>query len=182
MAPREAIFKVATVPRERRRYAGSIASSLQALDEFPEFAPAIGLIGVSGDPSRLISELTETFARVYLANARDFLSALVFIHGVTSAAALRNMIPYLGAQTARDAARFAWQAGCALYATFGRTPAPASEIEPPRESNDTLIDMAIANGDEHAIKFTEACIREDAINPSPAYLAAARHAIDMLRS
>ena len=182
MTPREAIFKVATVPRERRRYAGSIASSLQGLEEFPEFAPAIGLIGVSGDPSRLISELTETFARIYLANARDFLSALVFIHGVTSAAAIRNLAPYLSEATARDAARFAWQAGCALYATFGRTPVPANEIEPPRESNDTLIDMAIANGDEHAIKFTEACISEDTLNPSPIYIAAARHAIGMLRS
>ncbi len=181
MGPREAILKVATIPRERRRYSGSIAASLKALNEFPEFAPAIGLIGASGDPSRLISELTETFARVYLANARDFLSALVFIHGVTSAAALRNLIPCLGAQTARDAARFAWQAGCALYAAFGNMPAPANEIEPPRESNDTLIDMAIANGDEHAIKFTAACIGEDALNPSPAYLAAARHAIEILR-
>ena len=182
MHPREAIFKVATVPRERRRYAGSIVLSLQGLEEFPEFAPAIGLIGVSGDPSRLISELTETFARVYLANARDFLGALVFIHGVTSAAAIRNMVPYLSDATARDAARFGWQAGCGLYATFGRTPAPTSEIEPPRESNDTLIDMAIANGDEHAIKFTEACVSEDALNPSPAYIAAARHAIEILRS
>ena len=41
MIPREAIFKVATVPREHRRYAGSIVSSLRALEEFPEFAPAI---------------------------------------------------------------------------------------------------------------------------------------------
>ncbi len=137
---------------------------------------------MSGDPSRLISELTETFMRVYLANARDFLRALVFVHGVTSAAALRHMLPYLSDATARDAARFAWQAGCALYAAFGIKPAPANEIEPPRESNATLIDMAIANGDEHAIKFTEACISEHALNASPAYLAAARHAIDMLRS
>jgi len=40
--------------------------------------------------------------------------------------------------------------------------------------------MAIANGDEHAIKFTEACLREHELTPSPAYLAAARHAIGVL--
>lgn len=40
--------------------------------------------------------------------------------------------------------------------------------------------MAIANGDEHATKFTEACLRECDLNPSPAYPAAARHAIGVL--
>ena len=39
-----------------------------------------------------------------------------------------------------------------------------------------MIQSAIENGDEHAIKFTEACLREQAINPRPSYLAAARHA------
>jgi hypothetical protein len=181
LSPREAIAKVATVPRERRRYTGTIASSLAALREFPEFAPVIGLINVSGDPARLVSELTETFARVYLANARNLISAIIFIHGVTSAGALRLMLPYLDDATARAAARFAWQAGCGLYAAFGRTPEPAGEIEPPRESRETLIDMAVAHGDEHAIKFMEACLREDTLNPSPAYLAAARSALDRLR-
>jgi len=56
----------------------------------------------------------------------------------------------------------------------------AGEVEPPRESRDALIDMAVANGDEHVIKFTEACLREYNLNPSPAYLAAARHSIDIL--
>ena len=53
-------------------------------------------------------------------------------------------------------------------------------VEPPRESRDTLIDMAVANGDEHVIKFTEACLREYDRNPLPAYLAAARHSSAIL--
>ena len=36
---------------------------------------------------------------------------------------------------------------------------------------------ALATGDEHAIKFTEACLREHALNPKPVYLAAARAAV-----
>ena len=63
---------------------------------------------------------------------------------------------------------------------FGNAAATAGEIEPPRESRETLIDMAIASADEHAIKLTEACLREHAVRPSPAYLAAARHAIGAL--
>jgi hypothetical protein len=180
MPPREAITAVPLVPPDRRRFTGTIVSSLAALDEFPDFAPAIGLLALDAPVDRLLSEVTETFARVYLANADDVLTTIVFIHGVTSATALRSLLPYLDDAVARDAVRYAWQTGCALYAAFGKMPPPAHEIAPPRESRDGLVDLAIANGDEHAIKFTEACLREHAIAPSPAYLAAARHAIDAL--
>ena len=44
-----------------------------------------------------------------------------------------------------------------------------------------LLSSAVATGDEHAIKFTEACLREHALNPKPVYLLAARHATDYLR-
>ena len=125
--------------------------------------------------------LTETFARVFLANASDLLSAIVFVHGVTSAAAIRSLLPYLSEPTTRSSLRYGWQVGCALYATFAN-PAPpalsaaAEEPLPPA----SLIEAAIANGDEHVIKFTEARIRENAISPSPIYGAAARHALAVI--
>ncbi len=43
---------------------------------------------------------------------------------------------------------------------------------------DDLIDRAVASQDEHAIKFTEACLREYALNPKPVYLPAARDAVE----
>jgi len=179
--PSEAIDRVAVVPPERRKFSGTITSSLDALGEFPPFTAVIDLIDVHGEPAALISELTRTFARVYLANAHDFLTAIVFVHGVTSAAAIRSLLPHLSEETRRAALLFAWQAGCGLYASFGSRPEPLGAIEPPPESRATLVDMAIANGDEHAIKVTEACLREHALDPSPAYLACARHAIETLR-
>lgn len=178
--PAEAIFEVAVVPPGARKFAGTITSSLEALGEFPPFAGAIALAKLDGDPAARISELTETFARVYLANAKTPLAAIVFVHGVTCVTALRSMLPHLGAEAAAESLRYAWQAGCGLYAAFGERPVPMAEIEPPRETSATLVDMAIANGDEHAIKFTEACLREHARNRSPAYLAAARHGIEAL--
>jgi hypothetical protein len=45
---------------------------------------------------------------------------------------------------------------------------------------DDLIDRALATGDEHAIKFTEACLREHALNPKPVYLEAARAGVASL--
>jgi hypothetical protein len=178
--PHDAIRRVPIVPEAERRFTGTIVASLERLAEFPPFADAIGMADLSGDPAATVSELTETFARVYLGSARDPLGTVVFVHGVTSAAALRSLLPALSETTARAALAYAWQAGCALYAAFGHAPAPAGEIAPPPESRATLVDLAIANGDEHAIKLTEACLREDAIRPSAAYRAAARHASRVL--
>jgi len=182
MSPRDAIAKVAVVPLDRRRFSGTIVSSLEALSEFPDFAPVIGLIDVSGDPQQVTVELAEVFARVYLANTHDVLTAIVFIHGVTSVAAVGSILPYLEDVTARAALRFAWQTSCALYAAFGSRPAPAGDIEPPDEDRDTLVDMAVAHGDEHAIKFTETCLRYHELRPSPVFLAAARNALAVLPS
>ncbi|HEY2034066.1 MAG TPA: questin oxidase family protein [Rhizomicrobium sp.] len=178
----EAIRRVRFVPDAQKTFRGSITSGLVALGDFAPFSPVIGWLDVSGDLSRTLSQLTETLARVYLANARDGLTTIVFIHGVTGAAAARSLIPHLADEDARALVSSAWQTGSALYAAFG-TAAP--DFENGFATNDApqaLIDAAVATADEHAIKFTEACLREYALNPSPAYLTAARHAIDTLAS
>ena len=178
--PREAINAVPIVPPEQRRFAGTIVSSLEALREFAPFAPVIGMVDVGGDAQALLAELTDVFARVYLANVHDVLTAIVFVHGITDVAALGPMLPHLDEATTRTALRYAWQASCGLYAAFGSRSAPMNEITAPTEDRERLVEMAIAHGDEHAIKLTEACLRFDAIAPSPAYRAAARNAIAIL--
>src|SRR5437763_693647 len=83
----------------------------------------------------------------------------------------RATLPGVPAGAVPHMRAYPWQAGCALYATFGTAPAVDGDVDAPPASHETLVDMAIANGDEHAIKLTEACLREFALNPSPAYLA-----------
>lgn len=180
MPPREAIVKAPVIAPDRRRGLGNITASLALLDDFAEFAPVIGLIDVSGDIETLLAELTEIFARIYLTNAHDGLTTIVFIHGVTSLAALGSIIPHTHETTARSALRYAWQAGCALYACFGTRPM-AESVEPCGQNAETLIDRALANTDEHVIKFTEACLRRDRLVPSPVYRAAVDHAHGALR-
>jgi hypothetical protein len=180
MGPREAIAKVPVIAPAQRRGLGNITASLATLDDFPEFAPVIGLVDVSGDIETLLAELTETFARIYLVNAHEGLTTIVFIHGVTSLAAIGGIIPYINETTARSALRYAWQSGCALYACFG-TSAIAEHIEACPQNAETLIDRALVNGDEHVIKFTEACLRRDTLVPSPAYRAAVDHAHGIMR-
>lgn len=176
----DALGAVPVVPPAARRFTGTIVSSLQALEEFAPFAPTIGLLDVTGSVEKVVSDVSETFARVFVANAHDVLTAIVFVHAVTSVAALRSLVPYVPDVAAREAVRWSWQASAALYATFSSAPA-AVDVAPPRASNAALVDQAIATRDEHAIKMTEACLREWALRPSPAYLAAAQRASALLR-
>jgi hypothetical protein len=171
MRPRRAIAEVPIVPTEKRR-SGNIVAALAALDDFPHFAPTIGLIDTSDDSDALVAELADTFARVFLANVRNIPTAIAFIHGVTSLAALGNLAPHLEATTMRKAARYAWHAACGLYACYGDVPATAEHIDRYDDNVDALAERAVANGDEHVIKFTEACLNRHAIAPSPAYPAA----------
>jgi len=180
LPPRDAIAHVPLLPSDRRERAGNITAALRALDGMPEFAPAIGLIDTDGELAPLVTELTEVFARVYLANAHDIRTAIAFIHGVTSPAALGNIAPLVDVETARTALRYAWQAGCGLYACFGGGTAMAKDIERCQWDEDAIVERAIAHGDEHVIKFTEACLHRHALDPSPVYIAAAEHVRGMI--
>ena len=178
--PSQAIHRVAILPFACRASFGSITAGLHPLDGFPPFNAVINLVDTSGDVSHVLSNLTETFARVFLANASDFGRAITFIHAVTGPGALRLLAPHLAPETTQTALRYTWQMAAALYTAFGQA-CGLDSFEAIDESADDMIDRAVATGDEHAIKFTEACLREHALNPKPVYLAAAHHASETLR-
>ncbi len=178
--PSQAISNIDMVPKSQRKRGGLISHGVQAVAGLPGFPGVINLVETSGDASLFISDLTETFANVYLANAHDVMSTIVFIHTVTGPSAVRLIAPHVCQETAALALRYGWQAAAALYAGFGET-AAAAVIAETDTSIDDLIDSAVATGDEHAIKFTETCLREHTLNPKPVYLAAARDATARLR-
>lgn len=179
LAPEAALAAVPVVPRERRP-PGNITVALGKLVEFPEFAPVIDTVELGDDLDAAVATLAELFARTYLANAVDTRSFIVFVHSVTAVHALGNLLPHVGAATGRALARRAWQAGCGLYAAFGGA-APADVVATGDDDPAALVDQAIENGDEHVIKFTEACVARHKIAPSPVYSAAIRHALDVVR-
>lgn len=181
LKPSQAISRVKLLPPEQRAASGLIADRLSRLDNFPPFASVSNLVDSSGDASRFISDLTETFARVYMTNAQNFGSIIAFVHAMTGPSAIRLLVPYLRPEATKTLLRFGWQAAAAFYATFGRATPSAGPFENTAQNKDDLIDRSIAAGEEHAIKFTEVCLREYEVNPSPVYLLAARHAADNLR-
>ena len=154
-----------------------ITEILGPIDEvvgFPEAVAALGPVTVS--------DLTAAFARVYLANAEH--AAIPLVHAVTAPTALRSLLPLLPPEQHRGAVGDVWRACAALLLGFGTVNAAPIDPDAPHApglAHDELADRAVASGDEHAIKLTEACLREHAIAPDPAYLAAAADACDRLR-
>jgi Questin oxidase-like len=174
MPPRQALAAVPIVPPTRRR-AGNIVAGLAALADVPEFAAVIGLLDTSGGNEALLAALADTFACVLLAHARNIPTAIAFIHGVTSLAAVGNLAAHLAETTTRRAVRYAWQAASGIYACYAGDAAIPELVETDESDVADLIDRAVANGDEHVIKFTEACLARHAIRASPAYPAAIDH-------
>ncbi len=179
LSPRAAIAALPIVPPERRP-PGNITIALNRLVDYPEFAAAIDLVDLGDDLGVAVAELAELFARIYLANAVDTRTFIVFVHSVTAVHALGNIAPHVGEAAALSLARYAWQAGCGLYAALG-----GAGVQDDLKGGDgdprALVDQAVENGDEHVIKFTEACLARHKIAPSPAYLAAVRHALGIVK-
>lgn len=175
LKPAEALVQVPRLPDEKR-IRGSIVTGLSSLNQLPSFAPVADLIALPVEAAPFLSELTETFATVYVRNVHSR-NAIALVHAVTGTTALRSLLPHLSPSATRSAQRYGWQLAAAIYAVYGAgstNPLPAAkEIK-----RDDLIDRAVATEDEHAIKFTEACLREYALNPKPVYLQAARDAVE----
>jgi len=171
LKPADAISKIPLLPSERRGR-GSIMAGLQSLTSYTPFAPVANFVGSAGKPSVFLSELTETFATVYVrgASPRTFITLL---HAVTGLTAIRSVLPYVSATTSQKLLHYGWQTGAGLYSIAEATTAnPLSVGKEIRPAD--LIARAVEINEEHAIKMTEACLREHALNPKPIYLQAAQ--------
>jgi hypothetical protein len=150
-----ALSRLPFLPAERRRNGGSIVTALAALADHMPFARAYHWLAID-DPRAAVRELADLFAHVFLGNVDSRLHAIVFTHAITGAAAAGHLLPYVTEAQGRALVRHVWHAGCALYAAYGATgpkDAGADALSP-----DELADRAVANGDDHAIKLTEAVL------------------------
>jgi hypothetical protein len=138
-----------------------------------EFEQAVASLGWSGDPVALLDALAVGGAEAYLRNADT--SPIALIHTITAPLALELVLPWL-AEEDRDAAlAYAWQAVASIHVAYAldRTAALPAVDAPSAEE---LIDHALASGDEHAIKVTEAALRSHARTGESVLLLAASDA------
>jgi hypothetical protein len=90
-------------------------------------------------------------------------------------------LPYLPDVPVHRLYRRLWMVGAAITVSFtpptsSRAPAENADVSTP----DELLARAVAHRDPHALKFTDACVREYGLNPDRVYLRAAEHVIGQL--
>ncbi|MBT2382151.1 questin oxidase family protein [Streptomyces sp. ISL-11] len=123
----------------------------------------------------LLSEMTTEFAGVYLGHPEVF--PIPLVHGVTAPAAVRLVLPHLPEPLHEPTLAALWHVHAALLLAFtgdraGEATAAAEAAETELPPFGELAARAVAHGDEHVLKFTEACAREHALRPDPRYGAA----------
>lgn len=170
---------VAALPRqptdEGERGISVSRARLARVEEFPGYFGALDAVAPDY-PQSLLSEMTAEFAGIYLAHPE--LVPVPLIHAVTAPAAVRLVLPHLPPHLHEASVAALWQVHTALLLAFTadtgreqRVPADVAEIDVPGFGE--LAARAAENGDEHVLKFTEACLREHALRPDPRYPAAA---------
>lgn len=162
LAPDAALAGLEPVPARYRASGGSITRGLENVVHAPNFAHAIARADLSGDPFRNADTLVSIFAGLFLDAARSEYGAVVFTHAVTGAAAARILIALTGPKAQRHLLAGAWQTGCALKAVFHPGADRAERRTLPRQTPRALAAAALAHGDDHAIKLTEACLSANA--------------------
>jgi hypothetical protein len=158
---------------------GLITRQLQAwLSDDTELPRAVGALRPPPDIQADLRSLSAGFARQFLRYGH--LAPIGMLHAVTAPTAAGSVLPLLPAGVAADTYGRLWQAGAALVSAYssGATARPMPPGEPP--APDDLADRAIATGDEHAIKLTEACLRLHAVQHDPLLLHAAARASELL--
>jgi hypothetical protein len=142
--------------------------------EKADIAPAIESLAPIADIDVAISRHTATFARLLLAH--DELApvpAIQLVHTITAPRSMRDLLPFLPPESGPLAYRLLWRVSADIVAHVARPSATGAESNPPRDearlTQAELADRAIAHGDDHMIKLTEACLAEDRLRPDPVY-------------
>jgi hypothetical protein len=175
------------LPRPAERWSPIEAGMFTRLDGLEGFTPAVEALGPPEADPEALSDLTAAFCRMLLADPLSLPQGAV--HMVTPAAAVRTLLPHLPGVTVQAVYAQLWHGGAAIACGFlepttagGSSPAGGSltDDEPPvpLPAPAEMAARAAEHGDPHVVKFTEACIRENALRPDPVYLLAAQHVLD----
>jgi hypothetical protein len=155
------------------------AGAFSHIDELEGFSTAVDALGPPPSAEAALSSLSAGFCSIILAHPDVF--AVPLVHMVTPIAAARTLLPYLPNVPVQRLYRQLWLVGATIIVSF--TPSTGSQARP--ESDDVLapeelVARAVAHRDPHALKFTDACVREHGLSSDPVYLRAASQVIGQL--
>jgi len=161
------------VPPDRRK-PGLFFDAVRVLDaDFAAWVEAFD----AGDraPEDGVHEICRASAQLYLANPG---ARIAYVHCLTAPSALRLIGHYLEPSERGVAVGYALQAALALDAVSAGEPVDRDDPEVDRlaASPVEIRYRAACSVEEHAVKMTEACLREYAAQPDPIFLQAAADA------
>jgi hypothetical protein len=169
------------LPRPTEPWPIPQAGTLSRIGELEGFTEAVDALGPPVSSDEALSALSAQFCAVIVGHPDVF--AIPLVHTVTPIAAARTLRPYLPAVSVDQLYTQLWKVGAAITVSF----TPAGNGQPVRVESDPgtpaeLLARAVAHQDPHALKISEACAREYALNPDPIYLLAAGHVLDQLQA
>jgi hypothetical protein len=146
-----------------------------------EFEQGVSSLGPGGDAEAVIDALAVGGARAYLRNVDDG-NAIGLLHAVTAPLALELVLPWLAVEDHDAALAYAWQGVASLHVAYDvERHGDGTPDDQPPPTKEALIAGALASGDAHALKLTEAALRCHARTNEPALLFAAADASARLR-
>jgi hypothetical protein len=172
---------VAGLPRPDQPWSPFEAGTFARIGELRQFPAALDTIGPPPESlDDALGDLTAAFCRVLLAHPGVFPQGPV--HMITPITATRILIPHLPDASKQTLYAGLWRTGAAIICGFlppaadrRAIPDTGAGVAPARSE---VMARAVEHRDTHAVKFAEACLREHARRPDPAYLLAAQQVID----
>jgi hypothetical protein len=152
------------------------AATFSGLAGLEQFDLAVESLGPPPPWAEPLSLLSASFCGEMLTHLN--VSPVPLVHTVTPVGAVRTLLAYMPDITAEDVYGLLWKVGAAVTVTF--TPqrtAALIGIDRDAPSSSELVARAVEHRDPHALKFTDACLREYALNPDARYLHAADHVL-----
>jgi hypothetical protein len=157
---------------------GLITDQVRHLDMIDTpFEQAVAALGAPDDLTAGLDALAIGGAGALLANAEGG-DVVALVHAVTVPMAIDLLLTSVPAADRPTVFAYGWQAVAALHAVYAADrpgPGDRPSAGPGREEGDpgALIEAAVASGDEHAIKLTEAVVRAHRRTGAPELFAAA---------
>lgn len=180
--PMKAVWDSLTpLAKEHAPGQGMITAGYLALSHAEHFADELAQTRLQGVPLDQFDVLMDLLAAFFLDQVRDRFSAIVFTHALTGTAAARTLASQLPEPSQWRLLHRAFEASAGLKVAF----TPYSDSLPPLKRpdfNPRLVEDAIATGDDHAIKLTEAMVSTYKRTKSPILLSVSAQITEISRS
>jgi hypothetical protein len=180
----QSLAALGTVPRIADQ-TGGIRDRLAQLDGlagWPGALPAPGLPVVGQEIQAWLAGLADAAALRYLEYAHG--NPVMLVHTATAPTAILRTLPALSEDLWAPSAAAAWAAAAALTAIYAPgAPAPREELPAAPAGPEAVAETfarAVDHGDEHVIKFADTAVDVHARTGSPAVLAAAIRAVELV--